>query len=113
MKEDSNLFDSLFKRVTEFSITYIELLKLKSIDKIIKVISGMFPDFVFTAFLVIFLLFINLGLALWLGDLLGKIYLGFLLVGAFYLILGVVTRIFLSGWIKKSSANYFIRQFFK
>jgi hypothetical protein len=113
MKEDPNLFDGLFKRVTEFSVTYIELLKLKSINRIIKVISGIFPDFIVSTFFVLFLLFINLGLALWLGDVLGKIYLGFLIIGVFYFIVGLVTRFFFRGWIKKVTANYFIRQFFK
>ncbi len=78
MKEDPTLIDNLFKRVTEFSITYIELLKLKTINRVSEVLSVIFPDIIVSTLIIVFLLFINLGLAFWLGDVLGKVYLGFL-----------------------------------
>jgi hypothetical protein len=113
MKEDPGLTDTLFKRVTEYNITYIELIKLRTINKIIKVISAIFPDFIVSAFFVVFLLFVNLGLAFWLGDALGKVYFGFLLVSAFYFFLGLFSHFFFRGWFKKAIANYFIRKFFR
>lgn len=113
MKEDPGITDTLFKRVTEYGITYIELVKLRTLHKIIKVISTIFPDFVVVAFFGVFLLFINFGLAFWLGDALGKVYLGFLLVGAFYFFLGLFSHFFFRGWLKKAVANYFIRHFFR
>lgn len=113
MEEDSTVFDTLLKRVTEFSITYTELIKLKTINKVTEVFSAMFPDFIVCILFVIFLLFLNLGLALWIGDVLGKVYLGFLLVASFYFVLGVVSRFFMRAWLKKVAANYLIKQFFR
>jgi hypothetical protein len=113
MKEDPTLIDTLFKRVTEFSMTYIELLKLKTLDRASEVISAIFPDFIVSTLMLVFLLFINLGLAFWLGDVLGKVYFGFLLVAGFYFVLGLIFHFFMRGWVKKTASNYFVRQFFK
>jgi hypothetical protein len=113
MKEDPTLIDTLFKRVTEFSMTYIELIKLKNLDRASEIISSIFPDFIVSTLILTFLLFINLGLAFWLGDVLGKVYWGFLLVAGFYFVLGLVFHFFMRGWVKKTASNYFVKQFFK
>jgi len=113
MNEDATLIDTLFKRVTDFSMTYIELLKLKTVNRLTEVISTVLPDFIICLILGAFLLFGNLGLAIWLGDLTGKVYLGFLLVAVFYLFLGFILHFFMRGWLKKVTANYFIKRIFK
>ena len=113
MNEDPTLIDSLFRRVTEFGMTYIELLKLKAISRITAIASSVFPDIIVSALIVIFLLFVNLGLAFWLGDVLGRLYLGFLAVAVFYLFLSLVSHIFMRGWLKKVAANYFIKRIFR
>jgi len=113
MNEDPTLIDSLFKRLTEFGLTYFELLKLKAISRITATASALFPDIIVSTLILIFLLFINLGLAFWLGEVLGRIYLGFLTVAAFYLLLGLFSHIFMRGWLKKIAANYFIRKIFR
>jgi hypothetical protein len=113
MKENPTSIDTLFERVTQFTLTYIELVKLKSINKISQLASTLFPDVVVLSLLFIFLLFANLGLAFLLGDLFGKVYLGFLLVAGFYLILGCVSHFFMRGWFKRIALNYLIKQFFR
>lgn len=113
MKEDPTLIDTLFKRVTEFSMTYIELIKLKTLDRASEIVSAVFPDFIISTLMLVFLLFINLGLAFWLGDVLGRVYLGFLLVAGFYLVLSLFFHFFMRGWVKRIASNYFVKQFFK
>ena len=112
MKEDPTLTDTLFEKAARFSVTYIELLKLKAIDRSTEVVSAVIPDLIVSTLMLVFLLFINLGLALWLGDILGEVYYGFLLVAGFYLILGFVFHFFMRGWFKKVAGNYFIKQIF-
>ncbi|MFZ0281522.1 MAG: hypothetical protein WAL29_07725 [Bacteroidales bacterium] len=112
MNDDPTLIESLFKRVTEFSLTSIELLKLKTISRLTTVVSTVFPDIIVSTLILIFLLFVNLGLAYWLGDVFGRMYLGFLTVAAFYLLLGLVSHIFMRGWLKKVAADYFIKRIF-
>jgi hypothetical protein len=60
-----------------------------------------------------FLLFLNLGLALWLGEILGKPFYGFFVVAAFYVITGIVIHFFMHRWIKKLAGNYFIKHVLK
>lgn len=109
MPEESASFDDLFKRISEFGLTYAELVKLKAVNKASEVVSSAFPDLIIIILAVFFILFFNLGLAIWVGYLLGKTYLGFLITAAFYLVLGCIIHLFLRGWIKKVVANYFIR----
>ena len=49
---------------------------------------------------VLFTIFFNIGMALWLGDLLGEVYYGFFIVAVFYLVVGVILYFFLRKWIK-------------
>jgi hypothetical protein len=113
MKEDPDLIDGLVKRLTEFGLTYQELVKLKIVNKATNIISAIFPDLIVTTLFMIFLLFLNLGLALWLGDVLGKIYFGFLAVSLLYLMLGFFSHFFMRNRFKKAAENYFIKQFFR
>jgi len=113
MNEDPDLIDNLVKRGKEISLAYIELFKLKAIDRFSKIISAILPDLIVTVLFLIFLLFLNLGLAFWLGYVLGKTYLGFLAVALFYLLLGFLAHFFLRNSLKKAVANYIIRQFFR
>jgi len=55
-------------------------------------------------------LVVNIGVALFLGDLLGKNYYGFFIVGAFYLVAAVIAHFFFSHWIKKPFSNLIITQ---
>ena len=113
MKEDSSLTDNLFERLTKFAVTYVELIKLKAIDRTTEVVSAAAPDLITSSLMLVFLLFINVGVALWLGDILGKIYFGFMAVAGFYLVLGLVFHFFMRGWFKKVTGNYLIKQVLK
>jgi len=63
----------------------------------------------FLAALSSFALFITIGLAFWIGELTGKIHLGFVIVASFYLLLGIVFMIIHKSLIFKIK-NYFIHQ---
>ena len=107
------MVDTLFDRVKEFGIAYAELLKLKAIDLASEILSTILPDIFFSALIVIVLLFINLALAFWLGEVTGRLYMGFLLVGVVYLVIGLVSRLLMRGWFRKKIGNYFVRNIFR
>jgi hypothetical protein len=113
MKDDPTTIDTLFDRVKEFSIAYAELLKLKAIDLAGEFISTILPDAVFSALILIVLLFISLGLAFWIGEITGRVYIGFLLVGGIYLLIGMISRLFFRDWFRKRIQNYFVRNIFR
>jgi hypothetical protein len=58
----------------------------------------------------LFVLVLSLGVALWLGDLLGKPYYGFFIVAAFYLLAALVMHFFLSKWIRTLISGLIITQ---
>ena len=113
MEENTRLLESLLERATEYGKTSFELVKLKTIDKTTDVVSSMVPHSVVFVLIASFLLFLNLGIALWLGELLGKIFYGFFVVAAFYILTGIVIHFFMHNWIKRLVGNYFIKRMLK
>ncbi len=111
--EESSLADGLFKRMREFGIAYFELTKLKAADRLSDIVSSFLPGTVISIMGIIFLLFLNLGLALWLGELLGRAWSGFLIVAGIYLFFGLVIHLFLRRPIKRAAADFIIKQMFR
>ncbi|MBX9733019.1 MAG: hypothetical protein K2X37_03075, partial [Chitinophagaceae bacterium] len=60
-----------------------------------------------------FMLFLNLGLALWIGKILGEIYYGFFAVAGFYCIAAILYYFFMLKWIKKCVGNTVIKHVLK
>ncbi len=108
MEEKINFIEPLFERVEEYGKSSFELLKLKALDKTAGVLSTFLSRSTEVLFMIIFIVFTSIGAALWLGDLLGKVYYGFFCVAGFYGVIGAVLYFFLHGWIKKRYTNTII-----
>ena len=106
----SVLLESLLEKGEQYGKTTLELLKLKTLDKSADVISNMVSWIVVTVFAVLFFLILNIGIALWLGELMGKSYYGFFAVSGFYAVLALVFVIFRKQLIKKPLNNSIITQ---
>jgi len=113
MESNKELFESLLEKVTEYGKTNFELIKLKVLDKASDVVSSLIPHSVVFVFIASCLLFINLGLALWLGEILDNVYYGFFVIAAFYGITGLVIRLFMYKLIKRIVCDYIIKQMLK
>jgi hypothetical protein len=113
MDDKPNLLDSLLESATDYGKVSFELLKLKAIDKTTDVVSTAIPLAVFILLILSFLLFLNLGIAFWLGEIFGKVFYGFLVVSAFYLVIGIIIHFFLNKWFKRLVGNYLVRQMLK
>ena len=113
MEDNTKLLESLLERASEFGKTSLELVKLQTLDKTTDVVSSLVPQSVVMALIVTFMLFLNLGLALWLGDILGKPFWGFFVVAAFYILAGIIIHFFMHNWIKKLVGNYIIKRVLK
>jgi hypothetical protein len=61
----------------------------------------------------VFTLVINIGIAMWLGELLGKPYYGFFVVAIFYAVVMALLFIFRHEWIKTPVSNSIITQMIK
>ena len=113
MEENAKLIESILERSAEYGKTTFELAKLKALDKATDVVSSLFPNSIVFALIVIFIFFLNFGLALWLGDILGQIFYGFFVVAAFYGILGIALHLLLHKWLKKVAGDFFIKKVLK
>lgn len=96
MDVSENLIEPLFDRVKEYSKTSIELIKLKAIDRFSDFLSKFVFQLLVSFFVLLGILSLNIAMALWLGDLLGQAYFGFLLVTSFYLLLTIILVLFRS-----------------
>jgi hypothetical protein len=113
MEENTNSIESLIEKATEYGKTSFELAKLNALDKTSEVVSSLLSHSLVLVIVSAFLLFLSLGLALWLGEILEKIYLGFFIVAAFYGITGIFIHFFLHDWLKKCIGNNTIKQILK
>lgn len=110
MEDNVKLIEALLEKALDYGKTTYELEKLKALDKSSDVASSLIPHTVVFVLIAIFLLCINIGLALWFGEILGRIFYGFFVVGAFYAVISVVIRFLLLNWLKKIIRNYIIKQ---
>ena len=113
MEENANLFETLLEQASEYGKTSIDLAKLKALDKTTEIVSSVIPLSVVILLVVTSLLFLNLGLAFWLGEVLGKTYYGFLIVAVFYVIAGILIHFFLRKWIKRLVGDYLVKRLLK
>lgn len=108
--DEQGLIDSLLEKGEQYGKTTLELLKLKTLDKSSDVVSNLVSWLVVIVLAVLFFLILNIGIALWLGDLMGKTYYGFFAVSGFYLLLTVIFGIFRKQLIKNPLNNSIVEQ---
>ena len=113
MEDNTKLIESLLEKASEYGKASYELVKLKALDKTSDAVSSFIPHSVVFFLVVSFLLFVNLGLAFWLGEILGKAFYGFFVVAGFYCVTGIVVHFFMHKWIKKIIRNYMIKLLLK
>ena len=111
MDSQTNLIDPLLEKVETYTKTSFELMKLKALAKTADVTSSLFSRSLFILLVSFFAFTINIAVALWIGDLLGKNYYGFLIVAGFYAIASVILLI-VHPSIKTRVNNNIIKQLF-
>jgi hypothetical protein len=109
MENKSNLIQPLLQHAELYGNTSIELLKLKLLDKAAGILSRLIFRFFLIFAFTFFTISLNIGIALWMGDLLGKNYYGFLVVAAFYGLVSIIYYI-LHPMIKTRLNNAIISQ---
>ena len=105
--------EDLLNRVRDYVETQIELFKYKAIDKTADLISSIVSNIIVAITLMFFFLFLNIGLGIWIGSLLGKTYLGFLILAALYLITGLIINSSKNKWVKEPVTTKLIKALFK
>jgi hypothetical protein len=111
MESKTSFIEPLFERAETHAKTSLELLKLKALDKTADVTSTLISRSLFVIVISFFAFTLNIAIALWLGDLLGKAYYGFLIVAGCYALAGIILLI-IHPFIKARANNAIIRQLF-
>ena len=113
MKDNATPIETLFEKAENFSKTTLELFKLNVIDKTSEVASTLAVQLVLFMVVALFTLIINIGIALWVGEMLGKTYYGFFAIGTFYFLIIIILYAFRNSWIKYPISNSIISQILK
>ncbi|HNX21338.1 MAG TPA: hypothetical protein PKG88_03145 [Bacteroidales bacterium] len=110
MEEISKDLGLLAKEATLYVTTNYTLLKLKMILKISVFASSLFNIIITGLFICTIFMFLSIGLSNWIGELLGKTYYGYFVLGGFYFILLFVFKLFFYTIIKKKIQNNIIKK---
>ena len=103
----------LFERGEEYSKTTIELFKLKILDKASGLVSAIILNIIITVIFSIFFLMGTIGVAFWLGEMLGNMSYGFFIVAGFYGISGVLIYSFMHKWLKGVLGDFIVKHILK
>lgn len=113
MTDNATPIATLFERAEEYSKSTLELFKLNAIDKSADVISSLISRIAVLIMVALSILILNIGIALWVGKLLGESFYGFFIIGAFYTVVAILLHFFRHQWIKYPISNSIIKQIFK
>ena len=101
METVRGLTETLIEQVGDYSKTTLELTKLKTLNTSSHVITSLISRLSVIIMISLFALILNIGIAFYIGEILGKSYYGFFIVSAFYLVAALILHFFLAKWIKK------------
>lgn len=113
MEDNTKLIESLLERATAYGKASYELASLNVVDKASDRFSSFLPQLIVVAIGGFIMLFLNLGIAFWLGEILGEFYFGFLVVAAFYGFVAIIMHHFMYKWLKRIFYDYMIKQLLK
>ncbi len=109
--ETINKIEALGTDAMNLAESKLHLWKLKAVDKTAHLASTGIWSLCLFVLSVFFVLMINIGLALWVGELLGKSYYGFFVLSLFYVFLGLVLYAFRKQLVKTPVINFIIKSF--
>lgn len=113
MSSTVELIENFYKKAKQYTETSIELYKLSVIDTSADVISSLASRAILVLILSTSIVFLNIGLALLIGNVLGDYFKGFFIISLFYLLLAVVAYVFNKKLIKKPITNLMISKLMK
>jgi len=113
MEENKTPVEVLLDRSQAYAKTSIQLFKFKATLSVADIVSNIASGFVILILLILLFINLNIGIALLIGDKLGKLWLGFFILSGFYGFLGLLFYIFRNRWIKRPVANSMITQLLK
>jgi hypothetical protein len=103
----------MFEKIKQYLLTNIELQKLTIIEKVALLIGASAAISIVVIFFMAALFFLSLGLCFYISNLFGNNYSGFLIVGAFYVLLTILAYVLKDKLITKPVINNVVKMIFK
>jgi hypothetical protein len=113
MSDNTTPIATLLERAEEYSKSTIEFFTLNAVDKSADVVSSLVSRLAVFITVALSILILSIGLALWLGKVLGESFYGFFIIGGFYLLIAILLQIFRHKWLKYPVSNSIIKQMLK
>ena len=113
METTSLNIDGLFEKAGDYLEDRVELLKLQAVNSSSELVSSISSKLIMAGFLIFFIVLLNVGLSLLIGDALGKLYYGFFIMAGFYLLIAIILIAFGDKWLKEPIGNFIVRQLIK
>jgi|SRR6185437_764685 len=113
MEDIGTKLEEVVKNLKEYADIQYQLTVLKAGNIISSVTAKILAAFVFALFLFMFTMFISVTAGLYMANLLGSLTKGFLVVAAFYFIVGLILFVFRNKLIIGPIRNGLIKQIFK
>lgn len=112
MQDQLNSVESLWEKTHGYLEARIELVKMKTAGKAAEMGAAITARVIIGIVLLMMIIVLNTGIAMWLGEILGKMYYGFFALAGFYLVLAIILIACRASIIKKPVSNILIRKFF-
>lgn len=109
MESENTSVEDLFCKSREYINTRIDLFKLKSINKASSIFSMAVAVILLIGILMLVVLFLSIGLAMYLGKILGAFHYGFFIVAGIYFVVGLFLFSFRKVLLKTPFSNWLIR----
>lgn len=113
MKEPEEDEQGIIDKIKEYVKVRKELTILNIADKTSQLFANLVTDSIVVIFITLAFLFGSLGLSLYLSEIIGNSYSGFLIVAGLYLLIGVIIYAVKDKYLEKRIINGVIKKFFK
>jgi predicted membrane channel-forming protein YqfA (hemolysin III family) len=113
LQEEFKKIEGLAMNIKAFIQTEIELIKLRFAEKLSKSLSNFIALMIYIWLILIFILFISISLAIFIGEWLGKISIGFFIVSLLYLFIAFITWHWREKLIRIPILNGILKQLFE
>jgi hypothetical protein len=113
MQDQRHDIDTLLSDAGDYLETRTNLWKLKAIESLADVSGELVSGLGMIGIVAFVVMLFSVGLALLIGDWLGKSFYGFFIIGGAYLIFGLVCFIRRGRWLKEPFGNMLIRKILK
>lgn len=113
MENSSTTIEKLIEKIEVYATTSLDLFGYNLVYKSAGMMSAIAVKLAITFVVVLSFLIASIGLSLWIGEQLDKVYYGFFIIAIVYLFLALILFIFKNIWIKRPVSNFIIKQTLK